>query len=148
MHLATITISLIGAALSAACLIAVAGGFGVGWAVVQLIVFFTVAGSAWTCRRSVGGSRVIFATSIVASALSFAVCYIASPGAAYGSGIIFLWCLWAQAIIAVAGCYIGYAILETQRLRPQNPNDASGKLLVSLLLAAGVLAILFLTAFR
>jgi hypothetical protein len=143
MFRVTIAICLASALFCAVCLPWIAPVFGAGLmlAASQVLVYLVIAGFARLCRHSVVGSGVVLTMALLAVVLSLGIYSSVPPTTGYVWGFVFFWYIFAQVVVAVLGCYIGYMFIESDRLRRQNPGSNKGKLAVIAVLAAGVVAV-------
>lgn len=139
----TIAVCLASALFSAVYLPWMAPVFGTGLmlAASQVLVHLVIAGFARLCRHSVAGSGVVMTMALLAVVLSLGIYRSVPPTTGYVWAFVFFWYIFAQVIVAVLGCYIGYMFVESDRLRRQNPGSNKGKLAVIVVLAAGILAV-------
>lgn len=131
------------AAIATSWLLAAAFPFHWGVAAMagyQCAVYLVVAGYAYLSRQHLVASAIVMLMALLVVAVGAAMLTTISMPE-YGLLILTVLSLLllAQAMLAVLGCYLGYALVEGRRLRQYHgANFARGKLLVIGILAAAV----------
>jgi hypothetical protein len=137
MYRITITISAIAAIGSIANFMLYAPSILslLAFAISQLVVYGAIAGFAHHCRSHAAASTVVLL--VLGGTLFFGYLLLRHARQPHNMGTFVYGCLYvyAQAILAIGGSYIGFAFVESSRVNKRAFNAIGGKLLVVLILA-------------
>jgi len=117
----------------------------------QVGVYAVIARFAWLCRKNPTASVIVILMAILdaclgATMLSFLLTLVSEPSA--GPLIFFLVVpIFGQMITGFLGCYMGYAVIEHQRVSTYQGNSDRGKLLVIFMAGIAVGFVAFLWSF-
>jgi hypothetical protein len=120
---------------------------GVGMiAVTQAAVYGSIARFAQLCRTHSTASSIVLMVAVAALIASVVLMRLLQPPHHYGTFTYVCLLLFSQIVLAIGGCYVGYALVESAQLSRYTPPSNIGKLIVVLGLAVAGLAIGVLVA--